>query len=129
MKTAVKTVNAPQAIGPYSQAVIANGLVFCSGQIALDPASGIVVDGGIREQAERVMLNLQALLAEAGTDFSRVVRATVYLKTMSDFAAVNEIYGRYVTADAAIPPSRSTVAVAGLPRDVLVEIDLIALAG
>ena len=129
MKTAVKTANAPQAIGPYSQAVVANGLVFCSGQIALDPGSGIVVEGGIREQAERVMLNLKALLAEAGTDFSRVVRATVYLKTMSDFAAVNEIYGRYVTAGGAIPPSRSTVAVAGLPRDVLVEIDLIALAG
>lgn len=125
-RTKIATASAPAAIGPYSQAVVAGGLVWCSGQIALDPATGQLIDGDVAKQAERALENLKAVLAESGSDFSRVVRCTVFLVKMSDFGAVNAVYGRYFTGDA--PPSRSTVAVAELPRGAQVEIDCIALA-
>jgi 2-iminobutanoate/2-iminopropanoate deaminase len=125
-RTKIATPSAPAAIGPYSQAVVAGGLVWCSGQIALDPATGQLVDGDVAKQTERALDNLKAVLAESGSDLSRVVRCTVFLVRMSDFAAVNAVYGRYFTGDA--PPSRSTVAVAELPRGAQVEIDCIALA-
>lgn len=125
-RTKIATASAPAAIGPYSQAVVAGGFVWCSGQIALDPATGQLVDGDVAKQAERALENLKAVLAESGSDFSRVVRCTVFLVRMSDFAAVNAVYGRYFTGDA--PPSRSTVAVAELPRGAQVEIDCIAIA-
>ena len=120
------TKSAPAAIGPYSQAVVAGGLVHCSGQIALDPASGELVAGGVREQAERVMANLRTVLEAAGSSLERVVKCNVFLTTMADFAAVNEVYGRHFPAGAA--PARATVAVAQLPRGALVEIDCLALA-
>ena len=126
MKEAIATEQAPKAIGPYSQAIKANGFLFASGQIAIDPATGQVIEGGISEQTERVMQNIAAILTKAGTNFGNIVRATVFLKSMSDFTAMNEIYGKHMTANGAVPPARSTVAVAGLPRDVLVEVDVIA---
>ena len=122
----VATDGAPKAIGPYSQAITAGGLVHCSGQIALDPATGQVVQGDVGAQTERVMTNLGAVLAAAGTDLARAVKCTVYLTDMAHFTAMNEVYGRYFPAGSA--PARSTVAVAGLPRGVLVEIDCTALA-
>lgn len=122
--TAVLTDAAPKAIGPYSQAVIANGLVFCSGQIALDPATGALIDGDTRAQTVRVMENLRAVLAAAGVGMDRVVRCTIFLKDLGDFAVVNEVYGGYFTAT---PPARATVEVSRLPRDVRVEIDAIAV--
>lgn len=122
----VATPHAPGAIGPYSQAIVAGGLVHCSGQIGLDPKTGDLVPGDVRDQAVRVMENLKGVLAAAGSDFSRVVKCNVYLTTMSDFGAVNEIYGRYFEAGNA--PARATVAVAQLPRNALVEIDCVALA-
>lgn len=122
--TAVSTDAAPKAIGPYSQAVIANGLVFCSGQIALDPATGALIDGDTRAQTVRVMENLRAVLAAAGVGMDRVVRCTIFLKDLGDFAVVNEVYGGYFTAT---PPARATVEVSRLPRDVRVEIDAIAV--
>ena len=125
MKEKIVTPDAPQAIGPYSQAVRANGMVFCSGQVALDPATGKLTGNEVRAQTERVMKNLEAVLKAAGTDFTKVVRTTVYLKTMNDFAAMNEIYASFFPAP---PPARSTVEVARLPKDALVEIDVIALA-
>ncbi len=126
MKTIVQTDKAPAAIGPYSQAVKAGGFVFLSGQVALDPASGQVVAGDVRAQTERVLKNLQAVLAAAGSSLERVVKTTVYLADMNDFAALNEVYGKFLTSDA---PARATVQAARLPKDVQVEIDLIALAG
>lgn len=123
----VSTPHAPAAIGPYSQAIVAGGLVHCSGQIALHPEKGELVGEDVTEQAERVLENLKGVLAAAGTDFSKVVKCTVYLVKMSDFAAVNAVYGRYFTSDA--PPARATVAVAELPRGALVEIDCVALVG
>ncbi len=126
MKTIVQTEKAPAAIGPYSQAVKAGGFVFLSGQVALDPASGQVVAGDVRAQTERVMKNLQAVLAAAGSSLAAVVKATVFLADMNDFAAMNEVYGRFFSSD---PPARATVQAARLPKDVQVEIDLIALAG
>ena len=126
MKECVQTDSAPKAIGPYSQAIRANGLVFASGQIPLDPATMQIVEGGIREQTERVLTNLSAVLREAGTSLDRVVKTTVFLKDLGDFAEMNETYGRFF-GDA--PPARSTVEVARLPRDVRVEIDVIALGG
>ena len=122
--TFVSTDNAPKAIGPYSQATIANGFIFTAGQIALDPATMEIVTGGVKEQAERVMANLDAVLKAAGSSFSKVVKTTVFLSTMDDFAAVNEVYGR---AFGDHRPARSTVAAKGLPRNVLVEIEVIAL--
>lgn len=125
MKDRIHTDNAPKAIGPYSQAIKANGLVFASGQVALDPATMQIVEGGIREQTERVMNNLKAVLEAAGSSFDRVVKTTVFLTDMNDFAQMNEVYGRFFGE---VPPARSTVQVSRLPRDVSVEIDLIALA-
>jgi 2-iminobutanoate/2-iminopropanoate deaminase len=123
-KNVVHTDKAPAAIGPYSQAVIANGLLFTAGQIALDPATGQVVTGGVAEQTERVLLNLAAVFDSAGTSWNNVVKTTVFLQDMRDFPAVNEVYARMVGDSR---PARSTVAVAGLPRGVLVEIEAIAV--
>jgi 2-iminobutanoate/2-iminopropanoate deaminase len=122
----VSTSDAPAAIGPYVQAVIAGGFLFTAGQIALDPASGEIVDGGIDAQTERVLQNLAAVLAAAGTDWSSVVKTTVYLQDLGDFPRVNEIYAR-VLGDAR--PARTTVQVSGLPRGSLVEMDAVALVG
>jgi len=119
----IQTSDAPAAIGPYSQAVSAGGFLFTAGQIALDPHSGQIVDGGVQEQAERVMANLTAVLKEAGTDWNSVVKTTVYLHDMADFPAMNEVYGKWL-GDAR--PARSTVQAAALPRGVLVEIDVVA---
>jgi 2-iminobutanoate/2-iminopropanoate deaminase len=125
VKDIIATTNAPQAIGPYSQATKANGLIFTAGQIALVPSTGQVIDGGIAAQTERVMENLKGVLEAAGSSLHKVVKTTVFLKDMGDFAAMNEVYGRYFTS---APPARSTVEVARLPKDVRVEIDVIALA-
>ena len=127
MKEQVRTQGAPQAIGPYSQAVKSAGLLFASGQVALDPASGSIVSGGIVEQTERVMKNIAAVLEASGTSFDRVIKSTVFLKDMGDFAKMNEIYGRYVSGNGKIAPARSTVEVSRLPKDALVEIEVIAL--
>ena len=124
MRDAVSTKDAPAAIGPYSQAIKAGGFVFLSGQIAIDPATGNVVQGDVAAQTERVLKNLSAILGAAGTSLERVVKTTVFLKNMSEFAAMNEIYGKFWKS---APPARSTVEVARLPKDVLVEIDVIAL--
>lgn len=123
-KTIVSTGDAPQAIGPYSQAVVANGFVFCSGQIPLDPATGQVVGDTVEAQTERVIANLAAVLRAAGTDLAHAVRTTIFLHDMNDFAAVNAVYARHF---AAAPPARATVQVSRLPRDVKVEIDLVAV--
>ena len=120
----VATDRGPKAIGPYSQAVKANGFVFLSGQIAFDPITQQVVEGGVAIQTERVLENLKAIVEAAGSSLPRVVKTTVFLADMNDFAAMNEVYGRYFVAQ---PPARSTVQVARLPRDVRVEVDLIAL--
>jgi len=124
MKKIIKTEAAPQAIGPYSQAVDANGFVFVSGQIPLDPKTGAVAAGDIREQTKRVMENGKAVLAAAGCGMDKVVRTTIYLRSIGDFAAVNEVYGGYFPSD---PPARATVEVSRLPKDVAVEIDFIAV--
>jgi 2-iminobutanoate/2-iminopropanoate deaminase len=125
-KKAVQTEAAPKALGPYSQAIVANGMVFCAGQIPLDPATGNIVTGGIAEQTHQVLKNLRAVLKAAGSDLDRSVKTTVFLKSMDSFAAMNEVYGRpeYFGAN---PPARSTVEVARLPRDVMVEIEVVAL--
>ena len=124
-RTVVASANAPRAIGPYSQAIAAGGLVFCSGQIPLDPATGEMVGSGdVRLQARRVMDNLGAVLAAAGVGFGEVVKTTIYLADLADFGAVNEVYGGYFPA---APPARATVQVAGLPRGALVEIDAVAV--
>jgi 2-iminobutanoate/2-iminopropanoate deaminase len=121
----IQTDRAPQAIGPYSQAIKANGFIFASGQIPLDPATMRIVEGGVEEQTERVLNNLKAVLESAGSSLDRVVKTTVYLADMSEFAAMNEIYARYFGST---KPARATVQVARLPRDVKVEIDVVALA-
>ena len=126
MKQIVKTERAPQAIGPYSQAVVANGFVFASGQIPIDPATGQFVEGGIVEQTEQVLRNVSNLLEAAGTGLARVVKTTVFLADMDDFAAMNETYSRFFGEN---PPARSTVQAARLPRDARVEIEVVALAG
>lgn len=125
MRDVISTKDAPQAIGPYSQAIRANGLVFVSGQVAIDPATQQVISGDVTAQTDRVLKNLAAILKAAGTGLDKVVRSGVFLKNMGDFAAMNEVYGRYFSS---APPARSTVEVARLPKDVLVEIDVIALA-
>jgi 2-iminobutanoate/2-iminopropanoate deaminase len=125
MRDVVATKDAPQAIGPYSQAIKANGFVFTSGQIAFDPATSQIIQGDVAAQTERVLKNLEAILKAAGSGLERVVRTTVFLKNMGDFAAMNEVYSRFWKS---APPARSTVEVARLPRDVAVEIDVIALA-
>jgi 2-iminobutanoate/2-iminopropanoate deaminase len=126
-KKAVQTGSAPKALGPYSQAIVAGGLVYCAGQIPLDPATGNIAAGGVAEQTHQVLKNLRAVLKAAGSDLGRAVKTTVFLRNMNDFAAMNEVYGQpeYFGAD---PPARSTVEVARLPRDVLVEIEVVALA-
>ncbi|HSF23422.1 MAG TPA: RidA family protein [Blastocatellia bacterium] len=126
MRDRIQTDHAPKAIGPYSQAITSNGFVFASGQIALDPKSMEIVEGGIIEQTERVMNNLKAVLEAAGSSFDRVVKTTVFLIDMNDFAEMNKVYGRFFGE---VPPARSTVEVSRLPRGVRVEIDVIALAG
>jgi len=125
-KNIIKTDDAPKAIGPYSQAVEANGFVFVSGQIPLDPKTGNIVAGDIREQTGRIMENGKAILAAAGCAMSAVVKSTIYLKNIGDFASVNEIYGSYFPAD---PPARATIEVARLPKDAAVEIDFVAVKG
>lgn len=124
MKTCIATDTAPQAIGPYSQAVEAGGFLFVSGQIPLDPASGEMVEGGIEAQTAQVLENLQAILIAAGASLTDVVKTTVYLKEMGDFARVNEVYARYFAKDC---PARVCVAVSDLPKGALVEIDVIAV--
>ncbi|HYA63460.1 MAG TPA: RidA family protein [Candidatus Sulfotelmatobacter sp.] len=123
MKDVVLTARAPKPIGPYSQAIRANGLLFASGQIALDPQSGELVGSDVRQQTERVIENLKAILEAAGVSLHHVVKTTVFLKDMNDFPAMNETYARYFMA---APPARSTVQAARLPKDALVEIDVIA---
>jgi 2-iminobutanoate/2-iminopropanoate deaminase len=123
-RDAISTANAPKAIGPYSQAIRAGNLLFLSGQIPLDPASGAILDGDITIQTERVFQNITAVLAAAGASFANVVRTTVFLADMNEFAAMNAVYAKYVVDP---PPARSTVQVARLPRDVRVEIDVIAV--
>ena len=125
-KQAISTQAAPAAIGPYSQAVRIGSFLYTSGQVALDPASGVLVTGGVSEQTVRVIENLKAVLAAAGTNLTQVVKTTVFLKNISDFAAMNEVYGRYFAAEDVIAPARSTVEVARLPKDALVEIEVIA---
>jgi 2-iminobutanoate/2-iminopropanoate deaminase len=125
-KTAVSTKEAPAAIGPYSQAIRVGDTLFCSGQVGLDPATGQLVAGGMKEQTTRALENIKAVLAEAGLDLAHVVKTTVFLKSMGDFAAMNEIYAKYLAPDGVVAPARSTVAVAALPKDALVEIEVIA---
>lgn len=126
MKTTIATNNAPKAIGPYSQAIACGNLLFTSGQIPLDPETGVIVGDEIKAQAERVMQNLAAVLEAAGTDFDHVLKTTCFLADMADFAAFNEVYARYITS----APARSCVAVAALPKGALVEVELVAeLAG
>ena len=122
----IKTESAPAAIGPYSQAVRAGGFIFASGQIPLDPKTGEFVAGGVAEQTEQVMRNLSAVLEAAGSGMERIVKTTVFLADMNDFAAMNEVYGRYFKEN---PPARATVQAARLPRDARVEIEAIALEG
>jgi len=125
-KSAISTSDAPAAIGPYSQAIRTGDTLFTSGQIPIDPATGDLVPGGIEAQTTRVCENLQAVLAAAGLTFAHVVKTTVFLKTMADFAAMNAIYAQYFAPPGTIPPARSTVQVAALPKDALVEIECIA---
>lgn len=125
-KTAISTSHAPAAIGPYSQAVRIGNLLYTSGQVALDPATGQVVAGGIVEQSTRVLENLKAVLDAAGTTLASVVKTTVFLKDMNDFAAMNAIYGKYFAPEGVVAPARSTVEVTRLPKDALVEIEVIA---
>ncbi len=125
MKKMISTDKAPKAIGPYSQGVKTGGLVFFSGQIPLDPATGEMVGKSIEEQTERVMENIAAVLVASGLDFADVVKSTIYLTDLADFAAVNGIYGKRFPAE---PPARSTVEVKGLPRGAKVEIEIVALA-
>ena len=125
-KKAVSTKSAPAAIGPYSQAVRIGDFLYTSGQVGLDPATGALVEGGIETQTTRVLDNLNAVLEAAGTDFAHVVKTTVFLKNIGDFAAMNAIYGKYFAPESVVAPARSTVEVARLPKDALVEIEAIA---
>ncbi len=125
MRDVIATKEGPQAIGPYSQAIRVNGFIFVSGQVAIDPANQQFIAGDVAAQTDRAIKNLAGILKAAGSSLEKVVRATVFLKNMSDFAAMNEVYGKYFSS---APPARSTVEVARLPKDALVEIDVIALA-
>jgi 2-iminobutanoate/2-iminopropanoate deaminase len=122
-KTIISTSKAPKAIGPYSQAVSFGDLVFCSGQVAIDPATGELVGDGVGEQARRCMENLEAVLTAAGTGLDRIIKTTIFLTDMNDFAEVNEAYGAFFSSD---PPARATIAVAGLPKGARVEIECLA---
>jgi 2-iminobutanoate/2-iminopropanoate deaminase len=124
MREIISTKDAPQAIGPYSQAIKANGFVFVSGQVAIDPATQQVIAGHVGAQTERVLRNVTEILKAAGSGLEKVVRSTVFLKDMNDFTAMNEVYARHFSS---APPARSTVEVSRLPKDVMVEIDVIAL--
>jgi 2-iminobutanoate/2-iminopropanoate deaminase len=124
-KEPVQTDNAPKAIGPYEQAIKANGFIYTAGQIPIDPKTGNFVEGGITAQTRQVLENLKAVLEAGGSSLERVVKATVFLKNMADFAAMNDVYAQYLGG---AKPARSTVAVAELPRGALIEIDLVALA-
>lgn len=125
-KTKIETGGAPAAIGPYSQGIKAGGFVFTAGQVALDPVHQAVLAQGISEQTQRCLENLKAILEAAGTDLSKVVKANVFLKDMNDFAAMNAVYATYLAPEGVTPPARTTVEVSRLPKDVLVEIDLVA---
>jgi 2-iminobutanoate/2-iminopropanoate deaminase len=125
MREVIATKDAPQALGPYSQAIKANGFIFVSGQLAIDPSTQQVISGDTAAQTDRVLQNVSAILEAAGSSLDKVVRAGVFLKSMDDFAAMNEVYGKYFLS---IRPARSAVGVARLPKDVLVEIEVIALA-
>jgi 2-iminobutanoate/2-iminopropanoate deaminase len=125
MRDVICTKHAPEAIGPYSQAIKAQGFVFVSGQVAIDPATQQVISGDVAAQTDRILRNVSHILEAAGSGLDKVVRSTVFLKNMGDFAVMNAVYGRFFNA---APPARSTVEVARLPKDVLVEIDVIALA-
>jgi 2-iminobutanoate/2-iminopropanoate deaminase len=125
MREAIATKDAPQALGPYSQAIKANGFIFVSGQLAIDPSTQQVISGDMAAQTDRVLRNVSAILEAAGSTLDKVVRVCVFLKNMDDFAAMNEVYGKYFLS---IRPARSTVGVSRLPKDVLVEIEVIALA-
>jgi 2-iminobutanoate/2-iminopropanoate deaminase len=125
MRTVIFSDHAPPAVGPYSQAIKANGFIFCSGQLPIDPATGSFVPGGVAEQTEQVISNLRAVLGAAGSELAKIVKATVFLKDMNDFAAMNQVYSRHFPTGA---PARSTIEVARLPKDALVEIEVIALA-
>ncbi len=125
MKEIIATERGPKAIGPYSQAIRANGFVFLSGQIPFDPATGQLIEGDVAAQTVRVLDNVKAIAEAAGSSLDKAVKATVFLKDMNDFAAMNEVYGKYFAHN---PPARSTVEVARLPRDARVEIELIVLA-
>jgi 2-iminobutanoate/2-iminopropanoate deaminase len=124
MKEVVLTDRGPKPIGPYSQAIKANGFLFASGQVPIDPKTNEFIGGDIQQQTERVLENVKGLLEAAGSNLHHVVKTTVFLKDMNDFTAMNEVYGRYFTS---APPARSTVAVAGLPKGALLEIEVIAL--
>lgn len=125
MKEVISTEKGPKAIGPYSQAIKANGFVYTAGQIPFDPSTGQLIQGDVAQQAARVLENLKAIVEAAGSSLEKAVKATVYLKDMNDFTAMNEVYARYFTQN---PPARSTVEVSRLPRDVRVEIDLVVIA-
>ena len=125
-KVIIATENAPQAIGPYSQAVAYNGMLYCSGQIPLDPATGAIIEGDVSAQTERVLENLKAVLEAAGSSMEKVLKTTVYIKDMAEFGKINEVYARYFGASL---PARATVEVARLPRDARVEIEAIAAIG
>ena len=124
MRQVISTDNAPKAIGPYSQAIRANGLIFVSGQTPIDPATQQLLNGNIGEQTERVLRNIEAILTQAGSSMAKVVRCGVFLKDMSDFTAMNEVYGKFFKSE---PPARTTIQAAKLPKDCMVEIDAIAL--
>lgn len=126
-KTAISTNEAPAAIGPYSQAVRVGEMLFASGQIPIDPKTGNLVPGGITEQTTQVMENIKAVLGKAGIDLVHVVKTTVFLKSMNDFAAMNAVYAKYMAPEGVVPPARSTVEVARLPKDALVEVEVIAM--
>ncbi|MGH2817131.1 MAG: RidA family protein [Actinomycetota bacterium] len=122
-KRAVNTSDAPEAIGPYSQAIVSDGYVFCSGQVPLDPSTGELIEGPIADQTRRCMASLEAVLSAAGTEVANIVKTTVYLVDMNDFGEMNEAYGEFITDE---PPARATVEVAGLPKGARVEIDCVA---
>ena len=124
MRQVIATEHAPKAIGPYSQAIRANGLIFVSGQTPIDPATQQLINGSIGEQTERVLRNIEAILTQAGSSMAKVVRCGVFLKDMSDFTAMNEVYGKFFKSE---PPARTTIQAAKLPKDCMVEIDAIAL--
>jgi 2-iminobutanoate/2-iminopropanoate deaminase len=125
-KSVIATGSAPAAIGPYSQAIRVGNLIFTAGQVALDPGTGQLVSGGISEQTTRVLENLKAVLEAAGADLTRAVKATVFLKEFNDFAAMNAVYAKYLAPPGALAPARTTIEVSRLPKDALIEIELVA---